>query len=112
MSAAAELELPDFDPADTQLRGVLFHTDGTQAAGKIPVNVLEDNIDIMSISAHKMYGPKGVGALYVRRRNPRTRLLDQFLELASTEVAKDHAWSPVRIAGELLLDIAVHVAGH
>ena len=55
-------------------RGVLFHTDGTQAAGKIPVNVLEDNIDLMSISAHKMYGPKGVGALYVRRRNPRVQL--------------------------------------
>ena len=58
-------------------RGVLFHTDGTQAAGKIPVNVLEDNIDMMSISAHKMYGPKGVGALYVRRRNPRVQLTAQ-----------------------------------
>src|SRR5258708_4962163 len=58
-------------------RGVLFHTDGTQAAGKVPVNVLEDNIDIMSISAHKMYGPKGVGALYVRRRSPRVQLTAQ-----------------------------------
>src|ERR1700689_1490509 len=58
-------------------RGVLFHTDGTQAAGKIPVNVLDDNIDLMSISAHKMYGPKGVGALYVRRRNPRVQLTAQ-----------------------------------
>ena len=58
-------------------RGVLFHTDGTQAAGKIPVNVLADNIDMMSISAHKMYGPKGVGALYVRRRNPRVQLTAQ-----------------------------------
>ncbi len=58
-------------------RGVLLHTDGTQAAGKIPVNVLEDNIDLMSISAHKMYGPKGVGALYVRRRNPRVQLTAQ-----------------------------------
>ena len=58
-------------------RGVLFHTDGTQAAGKVPVNVLEDNIDMMSISAHKMYGPKGVGALYVRRRNPRVQLTAQ-----------------------------------
>ncbi len=58
-------------------RGVLFHTDGTQAAGKIPVNVLEDNIDMMSITAHKMYGPKGVGALYVRRRNPRVQLTAQ-----------------------------------
>jgi len=58
-------------------RGVLFHTDGTQAAGKIPVNVTQDNIDLMSISAHKMYGPKGVGALYVRRRNPRVQLTAQ-----------------------------------
>src|SRR5207302_6231238 len=58
-------------------RGVLLHTDGTQAAGKIPVDVIKDNIDIMSISAHKMYGPKGVGALYVRRRNPRVQLTAQ-----------------------------------
>ncbi len=51
-------------------RGVLLHTDATQSVGKVPVNVLDDNIDLMSISAHKMYGPKGVGAFYVRRRNP------------------------------------------
>src|SRR5258706_2027148 len=52
-------------------RGVLFHTDSVQAAGKVPFNVNEMNVDIAWLSAHKLYGPKGVGALYVRRRNPR-----------------------------------------
>jgi cysteine desulfurase len=58
-------------------KGVLFHTDGVQAVGKIPVNVITDNIDIMSLTSHKIYGPKGVGALYVRRRNPRVQLAEQ-----------------------------------
>lgn len=58
-------------------KGVLFHTDAVQAVGKVPVNVIRDNIDLMSISAHKIYGPKGVGALYVRRKNPRVQLTAQ-----------------------------------
>jgi cysteine desulfurase len=55
-------------------RGVVFHTDATQAVGKVPVDVNKQFIDVMSISAHKMYGPKGVGALYVRRKNPRVQV--------------------------------------
>jgi cysteine desulfurase len=58
-------------------KGVLFHTDGVQAVGKVPVNVLKDNIDLMSMSAHKIYGPKGVGALYVRRKSPRVQITAQ-----------------------------------
>ncbi|MFM6975219.1 MAG: IscS subfamily cysteine desulfurase, partial [Sphingobacteriaceae bacterium] len=57
--------------------GALFMTDGTQAVGKIPVDVNADGIDIMAFTGHKMYGPKGVGALYVRRKNPRVKVTAQ-----------------------------------
>src|SRR5271155_1058439 len=58
-------------------KGIIFHTDATQAVGKIPVDVERDHIDLMSMSAHKIYGPKGVGGIYVRSKGPRVRILPQ-----------------------------------
>jgi cysteine desulfurase len=58
-------------------KGILVFSDATQAVGKIPVDVTKDGIDLMAFSAHKMYGPKGIGALYVRRKNPRVKVTAQ-----------------------------------
>lgn len=76
---AANNEVGTIQPIDaigelTRQRGILFHSDATQGVGKIPLDVEQSRIDLLSMTAHKIYGPKGIGALYVRSRNPQVRL--------------------------------------
>jgi cysteine desulfurase len=84
-------------------KGVLFHTDAVQAVGKVPVDVEEMGIDLLSLSGHKIYGPKGVGALYVRRKNPRVRL-DPIIDGGGHE--RGMRWRTLNVTGNVGLGMA------
>jgi cysteine desulfurase len=101
-------------------RGVLFHTDAVQAVGKVPIDVEAMNIDLLSMSAHKIYGPKGVGALYVRRRRPRVRLAPQIHGGGHERGNRSGTLNisgivgfgaAARLAGELMAEESVRITG-
>lgn len=89
--------------------GVLFHTDAAQAVGHIPIDVEQMGIDLLSISGHKIYGPKGVGALYIRRRNPRVRLAPIIF---GGEQERGYRSGTMNVPGVVGLGRALEVAEH